>query len=97
MFTSGTTFGVTKAGGVYATSGQIGGFSIGTTKLSNGTLGSDSSLFMGTTNLGSAKIADNTTDTWRLTVGSHFGVTNTGAVYATAGKIGGCSITDGVL
>lgn len=92
VFTSGTTFGVTKAGGVYATSGQIGGFSIGTTKLSNGTLGSDSSLFMGTTNLGSAKIADNTTDTWRLTVGSHFGVTNTGAVYATSGKIGGWAI-----
>ena len=92
VFTSGTTFGVTKAGGVYATSGQIGGFSIGATKLSNGTLGSDSSLFMGTTNLGSAKIADNTTDAWRLTVGSHFGVTNTGAVYATAGKIGGFTI-----
>lgn len=94
VFTSGTTFGVTKAGGVYATSGQIGGFSIGTTKLSNGTLGSDSSLFMGTTNLGSAKIADNTTDAWRLTVGSHFGVTNTGAVYATSGKIGGWTLAD---
>ena len=94
VITSGDTFGVTKDGSLYSTSGQIGGFSIGATKLSNGTLGSNNSLFMGTTDLGSAKIADNTTDTWRLAVGSNFGVTNTGAVYAISGKIGGWTLAD---
>ena len=36
MITAGTTFGVNKDGGVYATSGKIGGFDIGASNIHNG-------------------------------------------------------------
>lgn len=48
VLTAGTTFGVTKAGGVYATSGKIGGFSIDSTTLSNGTFASSGGVFIST-------------------------------------------------
>ena len=38
MITAGTTFGVNKDGGVYATSGKIGGFDIGTSNIRNGNI-----------------------------------------------------------
>ena len=87
-FTAGSTFGVTTAGTIYATSGKIAGWTLGTNVLSTGTYGSDSSVFISNTNMASKAIAGTTLSTWRLTVGSHFGVTNTGAVYANSGKIG---------
>lgn len=36
MITAGTTFGVNKNGGVYATSGKIGGWTIDATKIYSG-------------------------------------------------------------
>lgn len=87
--TVGSHFGVTNTGAIYANTGTIGGWTIGTSVLSNGTYGSDSSLFLSTANMASKAIAGTTLSTWRFTVGSHFGVTNTGALYANSVNIAG--------
>lgn len=90
--TVGSHFGVTNTGAIYANTGQIGGWTIGTSSLSSGTYGSDNSLFMSTADMASKAIAGTTLSTWRFTVGSHFGVTNTGAIYANTGNISGWKI-----
>lgn len=98
--TVGSKFGVTNTGAVYCSSltatnvdltgkitasdGSIGGFSIGSTAISNGTYGSDSSIFISTANMASKAIGGRTGADWRLTVGSKFGVTNTGAIYCSS-------------
>lgn len=86
------------SGKITANSGYIGGTSgwtIAAQQLSSGTLGSNNSLFLATKNLGSStSIAGRAGSDWRLTVGSAFGVTNTGALYASSGSIGG-SVTIG--
>lgn len=47
-------------------------------------------MFLGTKNLGSnTTIANRSGSDWRFTVGSSFGVTNTGALYATSAVITG--------
>lgn len=94
-------------GEITANTGYIGGTSgwkIESQKISsatNGTvntLGADNSLFLATTNLGSnTSIAGRSGSDWRLTVGSNFGVTNTGALYATSGKIANWTIKDTYL
>ena len=115
--TVGQNFGVTQNGIIYATgadltgsikatSGQIGGangWTIDTNKIYKGTLGSDSSMFLATTNLGNnTSIGGRSGSDWRLTIGSKFGVTNTGALYGTdvnltgvinanSGQIGGAN------
>jgi hypothetical protein len=107
-FTVKNVFGVTTAGALYSTSGKIGGWTIGANALSTQTYGADNSVFLSNTNMASKDIGGRTGADWRFTIGSHFGVTNTGALYcnsvnltgtitATGGTIGGCSITDGKL
>ena len=101
--TSGANFGVTKTGAIYAndahltgeitaTSGYIGGTSgwtIASQQLSNGTLAADNSMYLATKNLGSnTTIAGRSGSDWRFTVGSNFGITNTGATYASTLVIG---------
>lgn len=101
--TSGANFGVTKTGAIYAndahltgeitaTSGYIGGTSgwtIASQQLSNGTLAADNSMYLATKNLGSnTTIAGRSGSDWRFTVGSNFGITNTGAAYASTLVIG---------
>ena len=74
-------------GGVFAEYGTFGGnsgFTVTTNKIYSGTLGADSSLHMGTANLGSATVGGRSGSDWRFTVGSNFGVTNTGAVYCSS-------------
>lgn len=84
--TVGSHFGVTSDGTLYASAAKLG----------SGTLGSDNSLFLNTTDMaGVDGFFDGTSiNNWRMTVGSHFGVTSDGSVYANKGKLGGWFITD---
>jgi len=55
-------------------------------------------MFLGTKNLGSnTAIANRSGSDWRFTVGSSFGVTNTGALYSISGNIGGVHIIKSAL
>ena len=94
-------------GTITANTGKIGGangWTIAANKISSGTLGSNNSFYMGTADLGTATIAEKNASTWRLAVGSNFGVTSDGALYAknavikgsvtaTTGQIGGWDIS----
>lgn len=82
--------------------GHIGAWNFDATKLYNGTYGSDNSVYFSTANMASKTIGGRTGADWRLTIGSNFGVTNTGAVYSSAlyasgGEIGGWTIGNGGL
>ena len=97
MITAGTTFGINKNGGVYATSGKIGGFEIGTTYIKNGKTSynetTNDGVYLGTDGIGLGK--------------GNFYVTKSGALYAnnanisgeitaTTGSISGGIITSGI-
>ena len=100
-------------GTIVSESGKIGGWTIGGTMLynipSNSAIGQDNSMFLGTafpstaTGFGNPSIGGSSAlNTWRITSGSKFGVTNDGTVYvsniqASGGKIGGWTITSGNL
>ena len=79
MITAGTTFGINKNGGVYATSGKIGGFEIGTTYIKNGKTSynetTNDGVYLGTDGIGLGK--------------GNFYVTNAGSLTAKSGSIGG--------
>lgn len=96
-----TAVGATVTGVITANTGYIGGTSgwtIASQQLSSGTLASDNSMYLATKNLGNnTSIAERSGSDWRLTVGSKFGVTNTGAIYSTGGKIGGFNITTNAI
>ena len=78
-----------------ADTGRIGGSSgwtIASQQISSGTLGSDNSMYLSTKNLSgtvSGKTFDSSNAAWRLTVGSNFGITNTGSLYASEAVISG--------
>lgn len=63
----------------------------GAVKLGTGTLGSDQSIFLSTTDMaGVDGFFDGTaTNNWRLTVGENFGVTSDGSLYAGKGVFAG--------
>lgn len=67
--------------------GKIGAWNVSATAFSNGTYGSDSSVYISTANMASKAIGGRTGSDWRFTVGSHFGVTNTGAFYANSANV----------
>lgn len=67
---------------------EVGGFNINNTSIYSGTYGSDSSVYISTANMASKSIAGRTGSDWRFTIGSNFGVTNTGATYASTLVIG---------
>lgn len=93
--------GATVSGKIVALTGQIGGtyvgdswgWTLGTGKLYSGTMGSDNSLHMRTFDLSTDEaISFNGSDLrsdWRLTVGSKFGVTKTGEIFATDANLSG--------
>lgn len=104
IFTGKNLFGIDTDGKLYASSAEISGkitantghiggtsgWTIASQLLSSGTIGADNSMFLGTKNLGSnTTIANRSGSDWRFTVGSSFGVTNTGALYATSVAIKG--------
>ena len=88
VITSGTTFGVTKAGALYATSGKIGGWNINGNSIYNGTAGTDASSRLSMASF-TATIAGASRADLRFTVGSHFGVDKTGKVYCNSAEISG--------
>ena len=107
-FTAGSKFGVTKDGALYSTSGKIGGFSIDSEGMYNGTWGTDGSVMMCVGTANTKTIAGKSSNGWCFTAGSKFGVTKSGDLYATSanitgtitatgGTIGGCSISNGKL
>lgn len=102
--TAGTNFGVTVEGALYAASGKIGkwGISDGHLYYTSTTPGYSSSSVLispeGVSSSTSIGGSGNSSKTWKLTIGTHFGVTSDGTLYANAGKIGGCTIdSNGVL
>lgn len=110
-----TGYGFYAAGNAYfsgtlvSSSGKIGGFSLSENSIQNGALGQSGSVLICTGTNSSASIGgSNSINGWCFTASSTFGVTKTGALYAsnatikgnitaTSGKIGGCSISNGVL
>lgn len=93
-FAIGSNFGVSPTGVLYAsggvfngtidaTGGTIGGWTINSNSLTNGTIGSSGSFLMGTSNLGTATIANKSRSDWRFAVGSAFGVTSSGSLYSS--------------
>lgn len=80
-------------GTIIATSGTIGGFTLSTNSIQNGTFGQDGSVMMSLGSNNSVSIGGSgNINGWTFTAGSKFGVTKNGAMYATFGKIGGFSI-----
>lgn len=85
-------------GTIIATSGTIGGFTLSTNSIQNGTFGQDGSVMMSLGSNNSASIGGSSNiNGWTFTAGSKFGVTKNGAMYATSGKIGKYTITDSCL
>ena len=87
--------GATIFGHIESYDGTIGGWTIGLKSIYKGTVGSSNSASLATSNL-SGTVAGKTftssdaaTTGWRLTVGSNFGVDNTGKLYASGAEIGG--------
>jgi hypothetical protein len=84
------TFGVGSDGKMYATAGNIAGWTINTNGFTYSTIGANGSFLLtpsGTYN--SAAIAGGTGLTWAMTIGYTFGVTTGGALYATGANITG--------
>lgn len=107
---TGSNFGVTSDGVLYATGanisgtitatdGNIGGWTIGTDSLHYSTyaLGASNSVYLcpGGSSTSATIGGSNNISGWTITSGSTFGVTNTGAMYSTSGKIGGMTIDSG--
>lgn len=95
-FTSGTTFGITKEGKLYANAGKIGGWTIDSNILkypSDASFGGDQTVFLspeGTLSglsIGGSPSGSN--KKWVITVGNKFGVTTEGKLYATEANISG--------
>ncbi len=105
-----TINGLTPQGwGLYATnaylqgiivseSGKIGGFEIDSNSLFNGTFGTLGSVLVSTGTTVSASIGGSENKTgWAFAAGDTFGITNTGELYSSSGKIAGWSIkNDGI-
>ena len=90
FISAGKVFGVTTAGALYATSGKIGGWQIGNTALSVGTWGENNSALICTgsgteKSIGGSDLINN----WVFTAGANFGVTKSGALYASSANISG--------
>lgn len=120
--TNGTlnTYNANISGEVRASSGSIGGFAIEPIKDENGdavggwlyssgkTLGENDSIFLSAIDMsGSPSFFGSDINNWRMTVGSNFGVTSNGSLYAISGTfedghfnnctINDCEITGGAL
>lgn len=113
--TNPTGYGFYAAGNAYfngtlvSSSGTIGGFSISENSIQNGSLGQSGGVLICTGTNSSASIGgSNSINGWCFTASNTFGVTKTGALYAsnahitgnitaTSGKIGNCSIENGKL
>lgn len=99
-----TGYGFYAAGNAYfsgtlvSSSGKIGGFSLSENSIQNGAFGQSGGVLICTGTNSYASIGgSDSINGWCFTAGNTFGVTKTGELYATSGKIGGCDISNGVL
>lgn len=77
-------------GVIVSTAGKIGGFTIGSIDLYNGTLGATNSVWMSTGTSSSASIGgSNSIANWAFTASNQFGVTKTGELWANLAHIKG--------
>lgn len=68
--------------------GNFAGFKLGTGAMSLGNIGESQSVwFGGTASYGTATVANRMAGDWRLAIGSNFGVTDTGNLYAASAQI----------
>lgn len=89
-----TVFAVSAAGALTAKSGTIGGFTIESDYLHYGSSSSSSKLWLYPNGYPSAiSINGTSVSNLALILGSNFGVTRSGAMYAKSGQIGAWSIT----
>lgn len=100
----GQYFGVTSGGDLYAknatlSGGNIAGWTIGTTSIKKGTLGTDGFHMYSSSYGAGAYFGAGTSKSWALGIGQYFGVTSSGDLYAKSGQIGGFVInsTTGAL
>ena len=94
---AGNKFGVTKEGEMYASAGNIAGWTISDTSLIKGTPGDNNSICLYSDDKDSPKLSISDSDelsSWRIIAGNKFGVTKDGEMYAGAGKIAGWTISD---
>ena len=94
-----TGYGFYAAGNAYfsgtlvSSSGKIGGFSLSENSRQNGAFGQSGSVLICTGTNSYASIGgSDSINGWCFTSGNTFGVTKTGELYATSGKIGGFNI-----
>ena len=86
----GDYFEATSDGTITAKRGTIGGWSIGSNDLYTGTWGTNGSAMLCTGTSGSKSIGgSDSINNWVFTAGANFGVTKSGALYATSAKIDG--------
>ena len=85
-------------GTITAVAGYIGGtdgWKIEAKKLYNGTIGSNNSMYLATADLAAAvSVAGQSLTTWRFTVGSKFGVTSDGSLYANGATLNGMFLSN---
>ena len=86
---AGTTFGVTNGGHMACTNGRIGGWVIGSSGITYGTSGGSTFAGLYTGESPSTTIGSHTGKDWRFILGTKFGVTTEGALYASAATISG--------
>ncbi len=105
------TYNANISGEIRAIKGSIGSFTISDGWLYSGeSIGVDKSVFLSATDMnGNANFFDERINDWRITVGSYFGVTSSGILYANnanitgvitaqnGGQIGDWLIRDGTL
>ena len=107
---SSAKFQVTRSGDLYANSAtitgvltagvgsSIGGFAVDSNSIYKGSWGTSApSVFMSTGTSGSYTIGGTTTTNWVFGAGGTFGVTGSGSLYCTSGKIGGWNINASYL
>lgn len=91
FISAGKVFGVTTDGGIYASKGKIGGWTIDGNSLTMGTWGTGNSAMICTGSSSAKSIggSEATVNGWIFTAGANFGVTKTGALYASSANISG--------
>lgn len=78
-------------GSIYASGGKIGNWVINSTYLGYGTIATSGSAFLIPAGISSSHNigGSGSISGWTITSGANFGVTNTGAMYCSSGKVGG--------
>lgn len=88
-------FYVTNNGFFCSTSGKIASWTIDDNSIRTGSLGAEKSMWLCTGSSTFATIGSSSRQNgWCIGVGEKFGVDNTGALYASAGRIGGMVVAD---